>query len=447
MAKTRFLPVFFAAVLSVCVNTVALSASVYAEAPEAHHLAFASDYHSVEGSIRNAMSGMPEDTEYVSLIGDMAGEWGNFYPEYDSGEILELVGDVFPDLDSSSVSIVWATHDRHVNDEGTGIVKCMNGVSEPIREGTNEDGSPAYFIYGIGHYDMTKGGAASADAAAAFKQWIDGIGHTIPVIVLCHVPIQASRGDNNGASYWNEALNYAATGVEGITTTGTSADIIRNVLFLHGHNHTNDPTEYYYGAGTEMSVQTDRSSEEDAPGGGRPPFVPGESGGERPPFTSGGFDGERPPFTPGGSGGERPPFTPGESGGERPPFVPGHGAEGVLSDIYYTSLTAGYLKTSGNAALVTVNDGALTLTKYNGGQTVSLGTDGVTNSLMGESITIAAQETSRRSEAAEQSTYVPGTETAASPQTGDSSLCILWFTLLCLSLLSLEAIREVSVHL
>ena len=36
---------------------------------EEHHLAFASDYHNTEGSIRNAMEGLPEDVEYVSLIG------------------------------------------------------------------------------------------------------------------------------------------------------------------------------------------------------------------------------------------------------------------------------------------------------------------------------------------------------------------------------------------
>ena len=35
---------------------------------EEHHLAFASDYHNTEGSIRNAMEGLPEDVEYVSLI-------------------------------------------------------------------------------------------------------------------------------------------------------------------------------------------------------------------------------------------------------------------------------------------------------------------------------------------------------------------------------------------
>ena len=312
-----------------------------------HHLAFASDYHGTEGSIQNAFTGMPEDVEYVGMIGDMVGDRGNMQPAYDSAMILDRVREVFPDLDNTNVSIIWGTHDQNVNDEGTGIVKVMGGTgSEPVYKGTNEDSSPAYYIYAIAHYDMSNGDGESTEAAAGFKTWVDGINHTIPVIVLCHVPIQASRGDNKGASYWNEALNYAATGKEGITTTDQTADIIRNVLFLHGHNHTNDRAEHYFGAGTEMDVQVDNSSEQST-------YEPVP--------------------------------------GERPPFGPGGRAEGVLSNIYYTSLTAGYLKTSGNATLVTVQDGALILTKYNGGQTVSLGTNGNTNDLMGDSFTIPAQ--------------------------------------------------------
>ena len=329
-----------------------LTAEPSASTSEEHHLAFASDYHNTEGSIQNAMEGMPEDVEYVSLIGDMVGDRGGSHPEYESKEILDLVQEVFPELDNESVSIVWADHDASVDDEGTGIVKCMDGVSELIREGVNKDNTPAYYIYGIGFYDMKNGNSVSAEAASVFKKWVNKVNHTIPVIVLCHMPIQASRGDNNGASYWNEALNYAATGVEGITTTDVTADITRNVLFLHGHNHTNDPVEHYFGAGTTLSVQVDKSSEQS-----NEPKPTGDSA-----HPSGGT--------------------------QRPPH---RKAEGILSNIYYTYLTAGYLKTSGNATLVSIVDGALNLTKFNGGQTVSLGSDGVTSDPMGESLTIAAQ--------------------------------------------------------
>ena len=125
-------------------------------------------------------------------------------------------------------------------------MKCPGGYgSDVIYEGLNEDGSVAYYIYGIAHYEMTKGSAISQEAAQKFKEWVSGIDHTIPVLVLCHVPMVAKRGDNAGAIYWNEALNYAATGVEGIVSTEQTGTIIRDVIFLSGHNHTVDPNEYY----------------------------------------------------------------------------------------------------------------------------------------------------------------------------------------------------------
>ena len=81
-----------------------LTAEPSASTSEEHHLAFASDYHNTEGSIQNAMEGMPEDVEYVSLIGDMVGDRGGSHPEYESKEILDLVQEVFPELDNESVS-------------------------------------------------------------------------------------------------------------------------------------------------------------------------------------------------------------------------------------------------------------------------------------------------------------------------------------------------------
>lgn len=128
-----------------------------------------------------------------------------------------------------------------------------------IYQGVNDDGSVAYYIYAIGFDEMTKGGSVSKDAASAFKSWVGGLERTAPVIVLCHAPMQARRGDNRGALYWNEALNYAATGVEGITSTGTDATIVRNVIFLCGHNHTVTKDEYYFEAGGTMDVQLDTS--------------------------------------------------------------------------------------------------------------------------------------------------------------------------------------------
>jgi len=114
--------------------------------------------------------------------------------------------------------------------------------------------SPDYCIYAVGFYHMTSGGDISLEAAESFKTWVDGVDKSIPVIVLCHVPIQAMRGDNYGAPYWNEALNYAATGIEGITGEDAGHEIIRDVIFLYGHNHTVDKTEYLFRAGSTMTV-------------------------------------------------------------------------------------------------------------------------------------------------------------------------------------------------
>jgi len=345
---------------------------------EVHHLAFASDFHSTEGSIQNAFSGMPDDVEYVSLIGDMVGGFGDMTPKYESSWILGMVQDVFPNLDSTNVSIIWASHDANVQDEGAGIVKCPGGYgSSVIYQGLNSDGSTAYYIYAVGFNELRAGGSVSSDAAAAFKSWVDGIEKCAPVIVLCHVPLEAKRGDNFGALYWNEALNYAATGVEGITTKGTDAPIIRNVIYLYGHNHTVAQDEYYYAPRSSMLVQIDASisgqadtSENDEldvqADEDEGPYAPSTLLAQGETIIA--MDVEDEEYDAGYEDDDlilgAPP---------RPPFP--HKAEGVTSDIYYTALVAGYLKTSGNATLITFADDVITLEKYNGGEEVDLGVD------------------------------------------------------------------------
>lgn len=71
----------------------------------------------------------------------------------------------------------------------------------------------------------------------------------VPLVVIGHIPLHAIRGDNLGASYWNEALNYAATG----STNGTA--VKREVVYLHGHNHTVESTEYCVRPGETLSIQ------------------------------------------------------------------------------------------------------------------------------------------------------------------------------------------------
>ena len=430
-------------ILQVCLAFILASSSVLSitalddAEEELHYLVFASDYHSTEGSIENAMIGMP-DIEYICLIGDMVGHGGrDATPEYNSSMILQSVqGSVLGSLSAENVAILWASHDANVYDDD-GIVKCRGGYgSDVIYEGLNEDGSVAYYIYGIAHYEMTKGSDISREAAQKFKEWVSGIDHTIPVLVLCHVPMIAKRADNNGAVYWNEALNYAATGIEGIASEEQTGTIIRDVIFLSGHNHSIDTNEYYCPAGSTMNIQIDNSTaqpaetpaEQTSPAVQEPePTEETEQPAEEPDPTE---ETEQPAEEPEPSeeteqpaeepdpteeteqpAEEPDPTEETEQPAEEPepseenvpdeqseeekeeteeetdenepvpeappsrPRPPRPQPQGVISNVYYTSLTAGYLTTSGNASLLTIGSDTIVLNKYNGGENVNIGID------------------------------------------------------------------------
>ena len=125
----------------VLVSSSALHTAALDDAQEElHYLVFASDYHSTEGSIENAMIGMPDSVEYICLIGDMVGSGRDFTPEYNSSMILQTVrGSVFSSLSTENIAILWASHDDNVSDDSD-IVKCPGGYgSDVIYEGLNED--------------------------------------------------------------------------------------------------------------------------------------------------------------------------------------------------------------------------------------------------------------------------------------------------------------------
>ncbi len=257
---------------------------------EVHYLAFASDRHDNAGAIEAAFSGMPaaEDAsvEYVCVMGDMVGsgndsvgeseeesepdegELGEKAPAYDTSMIYDEVREVgFRGVDSpEDMSILWGDHDANATDDA-GIMFADKGEGSGLmKEGLNSDGSTAYYIYGIAFYDMKEKARAEA-AAEEFMDWIDTLeDNTVPVIVLCHIPLHYARKDNLGAAVWSDALNYAATG-EAAGRSG--ATVIRDVVYLHGHNHTNeyssrDPEnpysgEFYIPRGAAMAVGDDES--------------------------------------------------------------------------------------------------------------------------------------------------------------------------------------------
>lgn len=81
------------------------------------------------------------------------------------------------------------------------LVKCEGGYeSGQIYEGKNSDGSTVYYIYGIGYYHMKDGGSISQTAAEEFKEWVKDKDVTVPVLVLCHVPIRDSRSRRTRSS-------------------------------------------------------------------------------------------------------------------------------------------------------------------------------------------------------------------------------------------------------
>lgn len=315
-----------------------------------HYLAFTSDVHGQNATLETAFLGMPNSVEYVGLIGDMVGEGSGAHPEYNSSSLMSIAQGAFGNIDSNSMSIVWADHDISVRDDAN-IVKIWNGFESP-KNGYDSGEileTDDYYVYVIGYYHMLAGGDISQTAAEEFKDWVDTIeDKTKPIIVLGHVPLVAKRGDNKGASYWNEALNYAATGVEGINDTIKTAEVTRNVFYFYGHNHTVDKTEYYYAPGGVMNIQIDTAKEAELLAGGATIK------------TTSATDEELGTVS----------------------------AQGMDVNVYYNALITGYIKTSGNATLMEITGDKIILTKYNNGNKVSLGTDGTTGGILSDAVEI-----------------------------------------------------------
>lgn len=212
---------------------------------DAIYLAFGSDRHGNTSAIKDSMSGMPSTVSYVALPGDLA----KTTESYETSVVLKEVTDFFENgiLDNTNVDLIYGSHDIHAQDDGTGI---MNGAEESglIYTGTDGDGNVLYYVYGIAYDSMTSASMAQTEAAE-FEAWVDEIDCTIPIIAAGHVPTHKKRNDNLGATYWHAAFNYAATGSE----DGT--EIIRNVVYLSGHNHTVETTLYNYEPGDSYTIQ------------------------------------------------------------------------------------------------------------------------------------------------------------------------------------------------
>ncbi len=230
-----------------------------------HYLAFASDRHGNMSAddpetpvVSTAMSCWSElPVEYVSLIGDMVGAKGGDAPAYDVSEVWQEVKGVFPSLAADRFSIVWADHDGGwVDDLKLGVMKVPSSSKTDYGNKSTQiytDPEHNYYIYAVNYYEMLN---YTTEAPTDFKRWVDGIDPSALVIVLCHAPMHYKRKDNKNGANWSDALNYAATG----SATGT--DIKRNVVFLHGHNHTTEAVEYYYAPGSTVEMQGAKGAEQ-----------------------------------------------------------------------------------------------------------------------------------------------------------------------------------------
>lgn len=219
-------------------------------------------------SVVLGLKGITDSVEYVCLDGDMVGSKGGAEgrnaPPYKSSDVMKEVSHLFPNLTPENVAIVYADHDGGCIDD-TLIMKCNDGtkpdttgLSQLIYTGRTAAGKVAYYVYGVSFASMySRNDESNGDheGPKRFKEWVDTTDPSVPIIVASHVPLHYRRGDDVGAVAWSKALNYAATGSESVQSGQT---IKRNVIFLHGHNHTSEgtsnPYEYYLPVGSKMIV-------------------------------------------------------------------------------------------------------------------------------------------------------------------------------------------------
>ena len=285
---------------------------------EIDYLFVATDRHtntSVIGNIINNMESAIDDNEldYLALGGDMVGS-GNSHPSYNSSTVLGEVTGATSSLDKTNVDIVAGIHDMNVNDDAD-IVLPYQGGGAQIYEGDR------FYVYGVEEYCISEDSNESnwSSEAQEFVTWANGsdIDKSKVIIVVSHYPLHAKRGDNVGAGYWHNALNTVATG----SATGT--EVVRNVVFFHGHNHTVDSNEYCYAPGSTMSIES---------------YVePSGVAAAADPEIMSVYDDEIETYAT---------------------------ASGTNATIYYTYATAGYLNQNSKATLVTITDEKISLTKY-----------------------------------------------------------------------------------
>lgn len=159
----------------------------------------------------------------------------NYAPVVDTSVIrAEVDSALSPE---TQLVVLEATHDRNMTDSAEVLYKECTGI---------ECGN--FYIYTLPEDYMSTEEAAQ-EGSARFIQWAQGadIDPAKPIVILSHKPIHHLRNDNLGAAIWHEAINQIAT--------NGGDEVIRSIIFSHGHNHTADSTEYYYEPGSSIAIQ------------------------------------------------------------------------------------------------------------------------------------------------------------------------------------------------
>ena len=152
------------------------------------------------------------------------------------------------DTDSATTAAI-RYYQEHPEEQNDSIRPPLPEQGDSIVPPFPAGGAPKQMGYnGIDQADRY--GISAESAARSFTQWVTAIADSDPIVVMSHVPLHATRGDNVGAMTWYKALIAAAK--------------THDVLVLWGHNHTLeefgdslDQYSYLLTAGDSIDIQGD----------------------------------------------------------------------------------------------------------------------------------------------------------------------------------------------
>ena len=152
------------------------------------------------------------------------------------------------DTDSATTAAI-RYYQEHPDEQNDSIRPPQPEQGDSLAPPPLGGGAPKQMGYnGIDQADRY--GISAESAARNFTQWVAAIADSDPIVVMSHVPLHATRGDNVGAMTWYKALTAAAQ--------------THDVLLLWGHNHTLeefgdslDQYSYLLTAGDSIDIQGD----------------------------------------------------------------------------------------------------------------------------------------------------------------------------------------------